>query len=705
MHDRNIGNRFFAHGPLSVIADGAVGLILVIGLIGLSGFGFNLSIHTTTLSALFSMKVGVAFCFVLSSISLLLSRHVDRYPSAHWGAFVCAALVSLFGLVTLSEYATGMDLGIDQFFSIRSDLSADTRHTARMAVMSAFSFSLLGTALICAGVTKLVRVSQVISLVVGLLGLLPLVGYLYGTLMHFGFVYTPMSLHSAVLFVVMSVCIFMLRPDQGLAKTVWNNTQGGWIFRRLAPFVFVTPILIGWIQLHGEDLGYYDSAFRIAIMMVVLVAILGTALWLVVLNLDKSNLALHQAQMRMQENEDSYRNQFANSSVVMLLVDPKDGSIIDANAAAQRFYGYALSQLRSMSAKDINILPAADVLNAISTIPEGEGRRFEFNHRLADGTVRTVEVSSTNVRFGERTVLHSIINDITDRKIIEAELRNSEEKYRLLVQNSVSAIATHRMIFDEAGKPVDYVFLNANAAFEEHTGLCLKDVIGRRVTEVLPGIERTSFVEIYGRVVQTGEPITFEQHTKQLARHFFVNAYRLDEGCFATVFTDITKRKCAEASLQEREAFLSLLLETIPIPVFVKDRNGRYVIVNKAFETLFWKSKVELIGKTVFDVLPLELAQVSQDEDSKLFAHPGEAAYYSQVQDGLGIIHNVIFQKVALVDNDGIATGLIGTILNITDQQRLEEELSVAKLELEEATELANELKAAHTRGPSIAKP
>jgi PAS domain S-box-containing protein len=107
------------------------------------------------------------------------------------------------------------------------------------------------------------------------------------------------------------------------------------------------------------------------------------------------------------ENEQSYRNQFANNSVAMLLIDPAAGAIIDANTAALSFYGYTLEQLLTMRITDINTLPASEAVQAMATISPEYGKRFEFQHRLSDGSLRDVEVSSSRIQFGGRTVLRN----------------------------------------------------------------------------------------------------------------------------------------------------------------------------------------------------------------------------------------------------------------------------------------------------------
>jgi len=186
------------------------------------------------------------------------------------------------------------------------------------------------------------------------------------------------------------------------------------------------------------------------------------------------------------------------------------------------------------------------------------------------------------------------------------ELKQSEERYRSLFTNMFSGYARHKVLFDKNGNPVDYVFLQVNQAFEKITGLKEKDVIGKKVTEVLPGIaeDPADWIGKFGRVALTGKPTRMEDYAGPLNRWYSVSAYSPERGSFVAVFDDITQRKQDEAALQtaseeleirvrERTAELSrtkelfqTIIDNIPVMICLFNPHGDVRVLNSHYKSL-----------------------------------------------------------------------------------------------------------------------
>lgn len=142
------------------------------------------------------------------------------------------------------------------------------------------------------------------------------------------------------------------------------------------------------------------------------------------------------------ESEERFRQMFERHSAVMLLIEPQSGIIVDANPAAAQFYGYPLIYLRGMEISSINLQSETKTANKIQQALIEEQNYFVFNHRLANGEVRTVEVHSSPVSFKGKSLLFSIIHDITDRKLAEEQIRH------LAFYDSLTKVPNRRLLND-----------------------------------------------------------------------------------------------------------------------------------------------------------------------------------------------------------------------------------------------------------------
>jgi PAS domain S-box-containing protein len=159
---------------------------------------------------------------------------------------------------------------------------------------------------------------------------------------------------------------------------------------------------------------------------------------------------------------------------------------------------------------------------------------------------------------------------------------------------------------------------------------------------------------------------------------------------YLATLRDVTARKQAEKALLKNEQFLENLLDTIPIPVFYKSREGCYLGVNKTFEVFFGPKRERLAGKTVFDINPHELAEIHSSKDKELLGRGGMEVYESRVNDAKGDLRDVICHKTVFTDDTGAVEGIVGTILDITDRKLTEKALKRYAHDLDERNKELN---------------
>jgi PAS domain S-box-containing protein len=134
------------------------------------------------------------------------------------------------------------------------------------------------------------------------------------------------------------------------------------------------------------------------------------------------------AEKTLQESEEKFRRIFEDHAAVKLLIDPVSGNITDANMSAAAYYGWSREELKQKNLDEINTMPPEEIKMNIDKVLSEKRTQFEFRHKLKDGSVRDVEVFTSRIKIGNKDLLHSIIHDITERKLVEKELINAKEQ-------------------------------------------------------------------------------------------------------------------------------------------------------------------------------------------------------------------------------------------------------------------------------------
>jgi PAS domain S-box-containing protein len=208
--------------------------------------------------------------------------------------------------------------------------------------------------------------------------------------------------------------------------------------------------------------------------------------------------------------------------------------------------------------------------------------------------------------------------DITERRLAETALAESEAHYHSLFENMVEGYAFCRLLYDN-GRATDFVHLEVNSAFETLTGL--KDVVGKKISELVPDIRNSSpdLFEIYSRVVSTGETERFELHHQPTQRWFAITVYSREAGHFVTVFDNITERKRAEEHLAANEALLRQFIQHTPAAIAMLDTDMRYLQVSQRWVEDYHLDGQEIIGRTHYEVFP-EVPQRWKDIHQRVLA-------------------------------------------------------------------------------------
>jgi PAS domain S-box-containing protein len=181
-------------------------------------------------------------------------------------------------------------------------------------------------------------------------------------------------------------------------------------------------------------------------------------------------------------------------------------------------------------------------------------------------------------------------------------LGTDRKQFTLFFENMMDAFFYNKIVVDTLGKPIDYIFLEVNDAFENMTGLKKTKIIGKKATEVFNGLENDveNWISVYGKVALTCESIQFDDLTKPTSKWFHVSAYCPEKGYFVAIFEDITERKKAEQELREAKNDWERTFDTIPDFIAILDNKHKIVRVNRAMAKQLGVNPQQAIGLSCY---------------------------------------------------------------------------------------------------------
>ncbi|HEX2867226.1 MAG TPA: PAS domain S-box protein [Ignavibacteriales bacterium] len=398
----------------------------------------------------------------------------------------------------------------------------------------------------------------------------------------------------------------------------------------------------------------------------------------------------------LKESEERYKQLVEYLSDAIIVHSSAQISFI--NPAGLELLGAASIQ-QALGKAFINFVHPSDRENVQErfrrVIVEGtESGYFEAKLIRLDGREIFTETMLSPFTFQGEWAILIVTHDITGRKQAEQALRESEERFKTMVQNingyiysvtykgkkAVSSYHSPKCLVITGYSPEEY---------QEDPDLWIKMVYKddrdhvQRVFDSLK--ENPQQTRVEHRINHKNGSIRWVENTYTLQINASGEIERMDG-----FIIDINDRKMAENALHEQYFFLQRLIDTIPNPIFYKDINGVFLGCNIAYEKFVGASRFEIIGKTVFDLLPKNLALSVQRQDDELYRRRGIQIYETEYMTKDHAVLNLILNKALYFNTDGSVAGHVGVVLDVTKLKQTQEELRRALQELREMENIIN---------------
>jgi PAS domain S-box-containing protein len=385
--------------------------------------------------------------------------------------------------------------------------------------------------------------------------------------------------------------------------------------------------------------------------------------------------------MKIDQKSDYVYDSIFESGLEAIIIANSDDLIIAANPKSEKILGYSEAELCNMELYDIvdlnsNFLKERELKGNASS----ELTFSRKNHEKFIGLV------SSHIFIDEQgnKRISMIIRDLNELKNEQLNLQKSEKRYYNLFNNMMEGYAYCKMLFDENGQPVDWIYLEVNKSFEKLTGL--KNITGKRVTEAIPQVKELEpeLFETYGRVALTGHPENLELYFKPLKIWLKISVYMPEMEHFVAVFENVTKRKNAEEKLKKNQKKYHNLFENAQIGIFRAKINKPEILeVNQKIIEMSGYNKEELLSADNLNrwLDPEELQEIMTELITNGFVTDKEVSMITKSgKERIVLVSFKLYPEEEYFE---------GTILDLTKRKQLEEQV---KKSLQEKNMLLKEI-------------
>ncbi|MFH1690017.1 MAG: transporter substrate-binding domain-containing protein [Candidatus Eisenbacteria bacterium] len=305
----------------------------------------------------------------------------------------------------------------------------------------------------------------------------------------------------------------------------------------------------------------------------------------------------------------------SSSAVAFVWENAEGWPVLYASENAERIFGFAARDFVSGAVPYADVVHPDDMERVTREVTSSSADRTANTvahtpYRIVtrDGNVRWVDDMTTiqRAKDGRVETYRGILLDITGRRLAEEALRRSQERYLGVFESTSSGVAVYEAVDDGE----DFVFRDLNTRGEQIDGVARKDLIGKRVTEVFPGVVQFGLLDVFRRVWRVGKPECYpiKRYEDARIKGWRENyIYRLSSGEIVAVYEDATNRKLSEQSLRESEERYRLLADNATDNIWiVRLSDMRVTYTSPAVKALLGYSPEEMLELEISDYVPAE---------------------------------------------------------------------------------------------------
>jgi diguanylate cyclase (GGDEF)-like protein/PAS domain S-box-containing protein len=443
-HDKKKAGASTAHGTYSFAINLIAWVVIAMGTWVLASWVFDIEAGKSLLPGFQTMKVNTSLCFIACG-SVLWLRASASGPACGRLIAVCLSwFIFVVSGLTMIEYASGWQLGIDNLV-IMDTATAPDNWPGRMSMATALCFGMIGAAWLASIISTRYSalILQLFALSVAIISGAGLIGYAFGVEQFRLPLFSTMALHTAFLFVIYGLGMLFVRPGEALMSPATSRYLGGRSLRRLLPFIGVIPILTSWLSMQGVLSAHYSEAFGFALSSLSSILILGFVSWL--------------GANALNYEEERFRSTIDASPVATIMVDSK-GVIRIANRFAHTLFRSQAPELVGRSIE--HLIPARfhqaheryhlDYMRQAEERMMGKGR--ELFARREDGSEFRAEIALNPVQMADGRYVMAAVVDVTERVESEQKILRLNRTYKVLsgINSLIVRVQTRDALCEEA---------------------------------------------------------------------------------------------------------------------------------------------------------------------------------------------------------------------------------------------------------------